>query len=340
MTQKDNAPNAAGNVAPGIHIEMTGSALRTAPMQPIAVPLWYGSERPGPDAGAITLRDGLEQRWIAGHYRKLLSRLQPAITIPVEDIPRARALVGQRDLVFKDAIDDANEKLADAVEETIRRGHLPVVLGGDHSLAAGSIAGATRCAERLGVLWIDTHPDVNTPETSLSGHIHGMPMAIAMGECRTSLPRATEMGGKVPMVNPKDIAFLGIRDIDLAEEDLIVEKGIFALTMDEWTDMGILPGLEAAVDHLLTQGVDAIHFGFDLDVLDPGMMPGTGTRYPGGLTIREASQVLRYLGNRDLPIRSMDFVELNPMLDPTGDSTEAALHLLATALGQRMLDRG
>lgn len=326
------APNDAGSV--------TGSALRTAPMQPIAVPLWYGSERPGPDAGAITLRDGLEQRWIAGHYQKLLSRLQPAITIPVEDIPRARALVGQRDLVFKDAIDDTNEKLADAVEATIRKGHMPIVMGGDHSLAAGSIAGATRCAERLGVLWIDTHPDVNTPATSLSGHIHGMPMAIAMGECRTTLPRASAMGGKIPMVDPSRVAFLGIRDIDLKEEDMIVDKGIFARSMDEWHDQGILPGLQDAIAHLLEQDVDAIHFGFDLDVLDPGMMPGTGTRYPGGLTIREASQVLRYLGNHDLPIRSMDFVELNPMLDPTGDSTEAALHLLATALGQRMLDRG
>src|SRR5699024_246576 len=142
------------------------------------------------------------------------------------------------------------------------------------------------------------------------------------------------------MVAPERIAFLGIRDIDLEEEDLIVEKGIFARTMDEWHDQGILDGLKDAITHLMSQGVDAIHLDFDLDVLDPGMMPGTGTRYPGGLTIREASQVLRYLGNTDIPIRSMDFVELNPALDITGDSQEAALHLLATALGQRMLDRG
>jgi arginase len=204
----------------------------------------------------------------------------------------------------------------------------------------GSIAGATRCAERLGVLWIDTHPDVNTPKTSLTGHIHGMPLAAAMGEALDTLPRASHLGGKVPMVPPERIAFLGIRDIDLEEEDLIVEKGIFARTMDEWQDQGILDGLKDAITYLMTQGVDAIHLDFDLDVIDPGIMPGTGTRYPGGLTIREASQVLRYLGNSDIPIRSMDFVELNPMLDDTGDSTEAALHLLATALGQRMLDRG
>lgn len=314
--------------------------LRHAPIQPIAVPLWYGCEVPGADYGAIALRDGLEQRWISGHYRKLLSRLQPAITIPVADVPRSRARVNKQDLVFLDAIDDANEKLADAVEETIQRGHLALVLGGDHAIAMGSIAGASRCVEKLGVLWIDTHPDVNTPETSLTGHIHGMPLATAMGFSRDSLPRSSGMGGRVPMVDPANVALLGIRDIDVAEEDLIVEQGIFAYTMDEWHDAGILAGLKDAVAHLLGQGVNAIHLEFDVDVLDPGMMPGTGTRYPGGLTIREASQMLRHLGNEELPIRSMGFVELNPMLDSSGDSTEAALHLLATAVGQRMLDRG
>ncbi|HWV22850.1 MAG TPA: arginase [Thermomicrobiales bacterium] len=320
---------------------VAGNALRTAPIQTIAVPLWYGCEVPGADAGAIALRDGIEQRWLSGHYNKLLRRLQPAITIPVEDVPRSRSRINQNDLVFLDAIDDANEKLADAVEMAIRKRHVPIVLGGDHSLAIGSIAGASRCAEKLGVLWIDTHPDVNTPETSLTGHIHGMPLATAMGFCADSLSRGSSLGPAVPMVKPEHVAYLGIRDIDLAEENLIVEQGIFALTMDEWHDSGILDGLKTAIAHLMDQGVDAIHLDFDLDVLDPGMMPGTGTRYPGGLTIREASQVLRYLGNAgELPIRSMDFVELNPTLDPTGDSTEAALHLLATAVGQRMLDRG
>lgn len=319
---------------------VVGNALRTAPIQPIAVPLWYGCEVPGADYGAIALRDGLEQRWLSGHYKKLLARMQPAITIPVDDVARARTRINQNDLIFLDAIEAANEKLADEVEKTIQRGHMPVVLGGDHSLAMGSIAGASRYAERLGVLWIDTHPDVNTPERSLSGHIHGMPLATAMGFCEDSLPRSTMMGKSVPMVAPEDVALLGIRDIDVAEEDLIVEHNIFARTMDEWYDLGILEGLKEAITHLRHQGVDAIHLDFDLDVLDPGVLPGTGTRYPGGLTIREASQVLRYLGNEELPIRSMDFVELNPTLDSTGDSTEAALHLLATALGQRMLDRG
>jgi len=315
--------------------------LRTARMQPIAVPLWYGSEVPGADHGAITLRDGLEQRWLDGHYNTLLSRLEPPITIPVEDVPRARARLHQNDLVFLEAIDNVNTALAEAVDETIKRGHLPIVLGGDHSLAMGSIAGAVRNAEKVGVLWIDTHPDINTPGGSLTGHIHGMPMAVALGAARNELPRSTNLAGVVPMLQPDQIAYLGIRDIDLFEENIILEREIFARSMDEWSDVGIIAGLEAALAHLVNAGVDAIHLSFDVDVLDPGIFPGTGTRYPGGLTIREASQVLRYLGAwTEIPIRSMDFVELNPMLDTSGHSTHAALHLLATALGQRMLDRG
>lgn len=315
--------------------------LRTARMQPIAMPLWYGCEVPGTDHGAIALRDGLEQRWLDGHFNKLLSRLEPAITIPVEDVPRARARLHQRDLVFLDAIDAANTLLADAVDTTIKKGHMPIVLGGDHALAMGSIAGAVRNATKVGVLWIDTHPDINTPAGSLTGHIHGMPLAVALGATGEQLPRSTQLAGFSPMIQADQIAYLGIRDIDLFEENLIVERNIFARTMDEWADDGIINGLEAALDHLVQAGVDAIHLSFDVDVLDPGIFPGTGTRYPGGLTIREASQVLRYLGTwTERPVRSMDFVELNPMLDPSGISTQTALHLLATALGQRMLDRG
>lgn len=315
--------------------------LRTARMQPIAVPLWYGSEVPGSDHGAIALRDGLEQRWLEGHFNKLLNRLEPPITIPVEDVPRARARLHQRDLVFLEAIDNANTLLGDVVDATIKKGHLPIVLGGDHSIAMGSIAGAVRNAEKVGILWIDTHADINTPEGSLTGHIHGMPLAAAIGAATHALPRSTELAGFSPMLQADQIAYLGIRDIDLFEENLIVERNIFARTMDEWSDDGIVAGLEAALDHLVGNGVDAIHLSFDVDVLDPGIFPGTGTRYPGGLTIREASQVMRYLGQwTGVPIRSFDFVELNPMLDTSGHSTQAALHLLATALGQRMLDRG
>jgi arginase len=314
--------------------------LLTASIQPIAIPLWYGCEVPGVDLGALVLRDGLQLRWISPQYVGLRNRLRPAITIPVAELDDARKRIDQRNMTFKSAIDDANTALANAVDAAIEHGHLALTLGGDHAVAMGSIGGAARHATKLGVLWIDTHPDLNTPESSFSGHIHGMPLGTAIGLAPESMRQASLLAGQVPMIQPEHICLLGIRDIDAREEEVIAEKDIFTRTMDEWNDEGILPGLEAALNHLQCQGVDAIHLSFDLDVLDPAFMPGTGTRYPGGLTVREASQVLRYLGAWEGPIRSMDLVELNPTLDNTGYSTDIALHLLATALGERMLGRG
>lgn len=313
--------------------------MTSALIQPIAMPLWYGCEVPGADQGALVLRDGLQLRWISPQYAELRRRLRPAITIPVDEIDHARERINKRNMIFQPVIDKANAMLANAVDAAIQHGHLALTLGGDHALAMGSIAGASRNATKLGVIWIDTHPDLNTPEGSFSGHIHGMPLGVATGRAPESMPQASRLAGHIPMLQPEHLCLLGIRDIDVDEEAFILEKGIFARTMDEWTDEGIPEGLEAACEYLQRQGLDAVHLSFDLDVLDPAFMPGTGTRYPGGLTVREASQVLRYLGAWDGPIHSMDIVELNPTLDRSGHSTDIALHLLATALGQRMLGR-
>lgn len=325
---------------PRIARNAAGNRLRTAPIQPIAMPLWYGCEVPGTDDGAIVLRDGISQRWMRDQYAHLRDRLLPPITIPVAIPADAMERIDQRTMTFLPEIDDANDALADAVEAAIRSGSLAVTLGGDHALAIGSIAGAARNVSTLGVIWIDTHPDLNTPESSESGHIHGMPIGTALGRTLDSMPRASHLAGRVPMLQPEHLCFLGIRDIDHGEQDVILGERIFARTMDEWHDDGILSGIQAALDHLMRQGVDAVHVSFDLDSLDPVFLPGTGTRYPGGLTVREASQILRFLGSWDGPLHSFDFVELNPRLDPTGHSTDVALHLLATALGQRMLGRG
>ena len=138
------------------------------------------------------------------------------------------------------------------------------------------------------------------------------------------------------MVRAEDVCMLGVRDIDPFERTVIKERGVWALSMDEWSDLGIVDGIRDAMAHLERQGVDAIHISFDLDVLDPPIMIATGTRYPGGLTVREASRVLRLLSDWDAPIHSFDMVELNPTLDPDGGSNEIAIHLLGTALGERM----
>lgn len=307
--------------------------LTTAPIRPLVVPLWLGAERPGVEAGAATLARQLVARWDRPDRAALTGRLREPVLIPAPVPADVHVRLGQGWGTFREEIMATNAALANGVRHAIAAGELAVALGGDHALAIGSLAGAASSAERLGVLWIDTHPDLNTPETSFSGHLHGMPLSAALGAGPADL---TAVYADAPAVHAEDVCLLGIRDIDPGEGRLIAERGIWTLTMEEWTDRGILPGLGDALAHLAARGVDAVHVSFDLDVLDPTVLAGTGTRYPGGLTMREASQLLRHLGAWDGPIRSLDWVELNPTLDPTGTSEDVATQLLATALGERM----
>jgi len=311
--------------------------LTSGPVRFIQAPLWYGSERPGaelgPEAIVTEISEGL--RW--DERGDVRDRIQPNVVLTVPPVANARGMRHRRDLTFLDPIASLSRDIADAVESAIRAEILPVTIGGDHAVAIGSIQGAARACERLGVLWIDTHPDINTPATSFSGHIHGMPMAVAMGLAADELPGISNLAGRIPAVRPKDVCYLGIRDIDMAERRMIRDRGIWTRTMEEWSDDGIAGGLGLALDYLTSQGVDAVHVSFDLDVLDPAVFPACGTTYPGGLTMREASQVVRLLGAWDGPIRSLDWVEFYPnMDDTTGNSLKIAGHLLLTTLGERM----
>jgi len=310
--------------------------LTWAAIQPLVVPLWLGSENPGAEKGARLLADELAERWDRPDRAHLAERLKAPEVIPTPVPDDARARLHKQSLEFLPEVETTCRALADAVAATIGHEQFAVTLGGDHAIAIGTIAGAARACTRLGVIWFDTHPDINTPTTSPSGHIHGMPLAIAIGEAEQELPTLTALLDRVPMVAPENVCMLGIRDIDPAEAQRIRDLGIWALSMDEWSDLGIMEGVRAALQHLRATRVDGIHISFDVDVLDPTIMPGTGTRWPGGLTVREASRALRELAEWDLPIHSLDFVELNPDLDPAGSSTLVATSLLATALGERM----
>ncbi len=304
-------------------------------VRPIAVPLWLGAERPGVELGPAALDSGLRSRLLARGIPDFEERL-PATTTVLVDVPDdARERLNQRSLTFLPQIAAACERLAGEVAAAVTEGELALILGGDHAISAGSIAGAALAAspEPLGVLWLDTHPDLNTAASSPSGHIHGMPLAASLG---LGEPALTKLGRPGAKLRPEHICLLGARDIDPGERDLIREQGIWLLTMEEWSDAGILSGLGDALAYLEQQGVGAIHVSFDLDVLDPLVLPGTGTTIPGGLTYREASQVLRRLRAWDGPVRSVDWVELNPLLDPTGRSVEIAVALLATLLGETM----
>ena len=311
---------------------VTANRLVGGPVRPIGVPLWLGAERRGTELAPAELDAGLRERWRRGERGMLLARLAPGTMVPVVEPADADARLDGRSLTFLPEVTAACDAAAAAVAAAIGAGALALTFGGDHAVAAGSIAGAARAAApgRLGVLWLDTHPDLNVPDTSPSGHLHGMALAAPLG---LGVPELGDLG---PRVDPVDVCLLGARDIDPGERHVIAERDIWTLTMEEWTDAGLLPGLDAALTYLEQRGVEAIHVSFDLDVLDPAMLPGTGTTVPGGLIYREASQVLRRLRSWDGPIRSIDWTELNPRLDPSGRSTEAAIGLLATLLGEVM----
>ncbi len=315
------------SVAPVVRL----SRLLVAPIRLITVPLWLGAERPGVELGAQGIEAGLRARWDRAQRQGLLDRLQATTPVPVSSPADALQRLNRKRLEFLPEVAAACEQVAEAVATAIASGEIAVTVGGDHAIAAGSLAGAARGAGRAGVLWLDSHADLNTPATSPTGHIHGMPLAAAIGHGPDELVHA---GGPGPHVHAEDVCLLGVRDLDPGERELIERHGIWMLTMEEWTDRGLLDGLELALTYLAARKLDAVHLSFDLDVLDPVVLPGTGTPVPGGLTYREASQILRRLREWDGPLTSVDWVELNPSLDPSGRSTDVAVGLLATLLGE------
>ncbi|CAN5648443.1 arginase [soil metagenome] len=320
--------------------ESTRNRLTVAPFCPIVAPLWLGAERPGADLGAPALLDAFRNRWTLDRVGgDQFDRLRDARELQIDVPEDADQRIDQRSLAFQAPILASALRHADLVNGAIEHGELALTLGGDHALGFGSLTGAARASERTGVIWIDTHPDLNTPASSPTGHMHGMPLATAIGVEGRALPELEASAGQAPMIDPSNVVMLGVRDIDPGEADAIRKRGIWNLTMDAWTDTGIIAGLERALHHLEARGVDAVHVSLDFDVLDSSAMPGTGTRWPGGLSFREASQVLRALHGWKGPIRSLDVVELNPVIDPSGFSTLSASLLLATALGAGMMPR-
>ncbi len=311
--------------------------LTVAPITPIVAPMWLGAERHGTEQGAMALHEALRARWTPDRAGACFDRLRPPIELTCAVPVDADDRLDRRDLTFLQPILETARQHASLVRDAIHAGTLALTIGGDHALAFGSLTGTAMASERPGVIWLDTHPDLNTPASSPSGHMHGMPLATALGIDGSALPELGEMAGRTPPIDPADVVLLGVRDIDPDECDSIIGRNIWALTMEEWHDAGIAAGLERALAYLREREVTSVVVSFDLDVLDPTVLPGTGTKAPGGLSYREASQVLRRLGAWDGPIQAFDMVELNPLLDPTGASTHTAATLLATALGLRML---
>lgn len=293
----------------------------------IGVPLDFGQNRRGVDMGPSVIR-----------YAGLLERLE-ALGYEVEDRgdvqvgrPSKKSRNSENNLKDLEVVVEANQRLAEEVIDVISEGAFPLILGGDHSIAIGSLAGVAKERENLGVIWYDAHGDLNTAETSPSGNIHGMPLSASLGLGHESL---TNVGGYSPKVKPENIVIIGARSLDEGERKLIKERGIHVYTMHEIDRLGMTKVMDEAVK-LVSEGTDGVHLSLDLDALDPTDAPGVGTPVMGGPTYRETHLAMEILAESNI-ITSAEFVEVNPILDVKNKTAEAAVALIGSLLGEKLL---
>lgn len=306
----------------------------------VGVPLDHGAGRRGVGMGPSAVR-------IAGLHDALLRigyRVEDHgdVTIPAPETcppgdPRAKYLP---------LVSQACREVCAEVQSILERGGIPLVIGGDHSIAIGTISGiATHLGQakgtgraphtaptRLGVIWFDAHGDINTPDTSPSGNIHGMPVACLLGH---GPPELTSLGFAGAKVDPRRFVQIGLRDLDEMEKRALREYGITAFTMEDIDRRGMATVIEQAVE-LVSAGTDHIHVSFDVDSIDPQFAPGTGTRKIGGLTYREAHLSMEIIAESER-LCSMELVEVNPILDVSNQTAELAVGLIASALGKKIL---
>jgi arginase len=231
---------------------------------------------------------------------------------------------------FLPAILDVAADLAATVAAVVRAGSTPLVLGGDHSVAIGTLSGlAAATGDVGGVIWIDAHGDLNTPTTSLSGNVHGMPLAAATGLAGFSHPRL-----RLPSVDPARVVLLGVRSLDPHERTQVAALGIRTITMSEIDRVGIERAMEEALERTAGQGF--VHLSFDLDVLDPDVAPGVGTPVRGGLTYREAHLACELVAASRI-VGSFEVVEANPILDLHNTTALTAVELIASLAGKTIL---
>jgi arginase len=296
----------------------------------IGVPVDLGAGRRGVDMGpsAIRIAD-LEAR-----LESLGHRVQDFGDLDVM-IPETQQ-VGQGKLRYKEPILAACTELCREVERSMDEGMMPLVLGGDHSLTIGSVAGSSshfaKKGESLGVIWFDAHGDANTPETTPSGNIHGMALAICLG---TGDPDLVKLGGRSPKVHARNVVMIGIRDLDPGERDYLKKCGVTVYTMRDLDERGMRDVVDEAI-RLASDGTAGIHLSFDLDVVDPEDAPGTGTPVWGGITYREAHLAMEMLNDR-AEIVAIDLVEVNPVLDTQNMTGILAAELAQSVLGKRIL---
>jgi arginase len=288
----------------------------------IGAPLDLGAGRRGVDMGPSAVRvAGLGKRVAALGYDVTDLGNVPVVQAESED-------PGPADARYLPQIAALCGRLGEVVEGALRSGRMPLVLGGDHSIAAGTVAGVSRFHHPIGLLWMDAHADMNTPQTSPSGNVHGMPLACCIGVGPDELLFD-------PKVNPAHVALVGLRDVDQVERGTVRDTGVRAFTMRDIDERGMRSVMDEAL-RIVTAGTTGFHLSLDMDFVDPAYAPGVGTPVRGGVTYREAHLAMEIACDSGHML-SMEVVEVNPVIDEVNRTADLAVELILSALGKKIL---
>ena len=294
------------------------------------MPMDLGQSRRGVDMGPSALRvAGLQAR-----LKQLGHQVEDIGNIPVkqpEEMP-----VGEKRAKYMTEIAETCKDLAEIVQKCLEEDFVPLVLGGDHSIAAGAVTGVAahfrKAKKQIGYIWLDAHGDMNTPESSPSGNVHGMPLAAVMGY---GAPELVDLLGFKPKVEPQNIVLVGVRDLDLQERRLVKKSGVRVFTMRDIDERGMREVMADALKYA-TDDTDGISVSLDMDFVDPSDAPGVGTPVRGGVTYREAHLAMEMIADSDA-MASMEVVEINPVIDEHNRTALLGVELILSGLGQKIL---
>ncbi|HLR21211.1 MAG TPA: arginase [Tissierellaceae bacterium] len=294
----------------------------------IGVPIMYGCDRDGVQLGP----DKLRELGIIEIFQNNNHNVYDMGNLFVPNVLNKDKFKDHNNMKYLEPIIDVNRNLAHSVYSSLKSDTFPLILGGDHSLALGSIAGSSKFYNRMAVIWLDAHGDINDFNSSPSGNIHGMPLAASMN---VGDPRLTNLYQPKEKVFPEDVYIIGIRDLDPGEISLAEELNINLYTMDDIESKGLDNILKKVLQNIHLSKVDGVHLSFDIDVLDDSLVPGTGTPVKDGFTLEKSKYIMKEILNTDL-ITSMDFVELNPKLDHIDKRTEKIAIDLLEFIGENL----
>lgn len=289
-----------------------------------------GAGRRGVDMGPSALR-------VASLNERVASLGYQVADLGNVEVPQAESVtVGATSARYLNEIAATCQRLADTVEKAVDADEFPIVLGGDHSVAVGTVSGLShvyqRQGKKIGLVWIDAHADMNTPETSPSGNVHGMPLACCVGRGPKEL---THLFGYAPKVEPRNVAVIGLRSVDAEERKIVQRTGVHAYTMRDVDERGLRAIMQEALE-IANDGTEGFHLSFDMDSVEPSEAPGVGTPVKGGMTYREAHLAMENICDCDRML-GLEVVEVNPVIDEANRTAILAVELVMSALGKRIL---